>query len=96
MESLPKWEPVSGLRDTLDKILKETEINNSFRESTVTDTLKKTMESSYSHLYRMQKDSVNYSRFHFQTREFLLNTTYNDIHTNLKKYGDELMELEKD
>lgn len=95
MTPFKEWEPILGLPDTLEKLLQETEINNSFRESTVTDSLKNTMESSYAFLYRMQKDSVNYSRFHFQTREFLLNTTYNDIHMGLKKYGDMLMELLK-
>lgn len=95
MAPLKNWDPVLGLPDTLEKLLKETEINNSFRESAVTDTLKDTMESSYAYLYRMQRDSVNYSRFHFQTREYLLNTTYNDIQKGLKENGDKLMELEK-
>jgi len=95
MAPIKDWKPVLGLPDTLEKLLKETEINNSFRESAVTDTLKETMESSYAYLYRLQRDSVNYSRFHFQTREYLLNTTYNDIKMGLKENGDKLMELEK-
>ena len=95
MTPISNWEPIIGLPDTLEKLLKGTEINNSFRETDVNDTLKDTMESSYSFLYRMQQDSVNYSRHHFQTREFLLTTTYSDIQTGLKTYGDMLIELEK-
>lgn len=95
MQSLPNWEPIAGLPDTLEKILKETEINNSFRDEAVGKTLTETMESSFAFLYRTQRDSITYKRFHYQTREYLLNTTYNDIHMGLKKYGDILMELEK-
>ena len=90
-----EWEPITGLPDTLEKLLKETEINNSYRDSDVTDVLKDTMESSYSFLYRTQKDSVNYSRHHFQTREYLLNTTYNDIQKGLKHNYHLLREMMK-
>jgi hypothetical protein len=89
------WKPYEGLPHTLEELLKETEINNSFVDSAVTNQLTSTMESSFAYLYKMQKDSVRFKQYHFQTREFLLNTTYSDIQNNLKIFGDQLMELEK-
>lgn len=89
------WEVDKDLPKTLRELLEETEINNSFNNQDVTDHLIDTMETSYAYLYRFQKDSIPYKRFHYQTREYLLNTTYNDIQSGLTKYREELAELEK-
>lgn len=95
MASLSDWEKVQNLPNTLEKILKETEINNSFTESVVTDTLQKTTQSSYAYLYKLQKDATLFRKFHFQTRDYLLRTTRNDIENGLKLYGGQLAEERK-
>lgn len=89
------WERDRDLPQTLQALLNETVINNSFDNKDTTNQLIASMESAYAHLYRYQKDTVPFANFHYQTREYLLNTTYNDIQDGLKRYGDELMELEK-
>ena len=90
------WPRDRDLPQTLQSLLNETIINNSFDNKDTTDQLIHTMESAYAHLYRYQKDTVPFADFHYQTREYLLTTTYNDIQSGLKRYGDELMELEKE
>lgn len=94
MSSITEWDSYKEMPTGLEDLLKEVVINNSFDQTIVTDHLKQTMESSYAYLYKYQKDSVHFKKFHYQTREFLLNTTYNDIQKGLKIYGDQLMELE--
>lgn len=91
-----EWNIDKDLPKVLHELLEETEINNSFTNRDMTDQLTESMESSYAYLYRFQRDTMKYKRFHYQTREYLLNTTYNDIQSGLKTYGDKLLELEKE
>jgi len=83
--------PVLDLPHTLDLLLKETEINNSFTVNDVHNHLKDSMESSYAHLYRFQKDAINYKRFEYRTKQILLDTTFNDV----EKYEFELKKLKE-
>ena len=95
MAAVSDWDPITGLPATLEKLLEETEINNSFLESSTTEELLDVVESSYNNLYKMQDDAIKFEMFHYQTRQFLLDTTFNDIQLKLREYGDELVELER-
>ena len=88
------WPKDRDLPQTLQALLNETVINNSFDNKDTTDQLIHTMESAYAHLYRYQKDTVPFANFHYQTRKFLQNTTYNDIQNGIGRYTEELNRLD--
>lgn len=90
------WPKDRDLPKTLQALLNETVINNSFDNKDTTDQLIQTMESAYAYLYRYQKDTVPFANFHYQTRRFLQETTYNDIQNGLDRYNTELEDLEKE
>lgn len=96
MSSIGPWEPDRGLPETLEGLLKETEINNSFDNEKMTDELIDSMQSSYAYLYRFQEVATHFKRFHYQTRDYLLNTTYSEIQDGLTKYWNILGQLETD
>lgn len=91
-----EWPKDRDLPQTLQALLNETVINNSFDNRDTTDHLVSTMESAYAHLYRYQKDTTPYANFHYQTRDYLLNTTYNDIQNGLRECENELKKLEEE
>lgn len=96
MSSIGQWTPDKGLPNTLEGMLKETEINNTFKNSIVTEQLKESMESSYAYLYRHQQLASHYTRINYKTRDFLVNTTYSEKQDTIHDQSIILHELEKD
>ena len=53
------------MTESLKALMAETEINNSFDISAVSDTLKMTLENSFPYLYRLQRNVIRYKHFYF-------------------------------
>lgn len=55
------------MTESLQAIMQEAEINNSFDIQSVSDTLKMTLENSFSYLYRLQRNQIRFKEFYFPT-----------------------------
>ena len=53
------------MTDNLKALMAESEINNSFDIRSVTDTLKMTLENSFSYLYRLQRNMIRFKEYYF-------------------------------
>lgn len=96
MSSIGSWEHDKGLPSTLEGMLKETEINNTFKDEVLTEHLVDSMQSSFAYLYRFQQLATHFKRMNFVTRDFLLETTYSQIQDGLDENWKLIHELEKD
>ena len=53
------------MTDSLKALMQDAEINNSFDIQSVSDTLKMTLENSFSYLYRLQRNQIRFKEFYF-------------------------------
>lgn len=53
------------MTDNLKALMAESEINNSFDIRSVSDTLKMTLENSFSYLYRLQRNVIRFKEFFY-------------------------------
>ena len=53
------------MTDNLKALMAESEINNSFDIRSVTDTLKMTLENSFSYLYRLQRNVIRFKEYFY-------------------------------
>lgn len=81
---------------TLDELFQDALVNNTFSEPEIMDTVKNTIENSYSYLYRLQRNMIRYQEFKFQTREKYLTMSRNDLDVKLKQIDAEISFIASD
>ena len=70
---------------SLEALLHEALINNTFSLSSVEKCLRYSLDNSFSYLYRLQRSLIGYEEFHFNTKKDTSEKNFGDMY--LDKYG---------